>query len=55
MDDMKVMFVFIRVMLADESYVPQVGDFRSRNFWRGLLTLFVPDLGLSSFVNKETL
>ena len=22
MDDMKVMFVFIRVMLADESYVP---------------------------------
>ena len=22
MDDMKVMFVFMRVMLADESYVP---------------------------------
>ena len=31
------------------------GDFRSRNFSRGLLTLLVSDLGLSSFVDKETL
>ena len=47
--------VLITIERGTAVYPDQAGDFRSRNFSWGLLTVVVSDLGLSSFVDKETL